>query len=205
MNDMKTISQIPVVFIFGCLAFLTESSYGQEKAFNATQGTYRTLLEMLRDGPGLDVKSSNDKSGGSVIIRGISTLSKTQPRPVFVVDGAIYSGALSSINPQDVAEINVLRDAASGTTYGSQAMGGVILITTKRGKNPGDLIATHTETVYDYFIKNKNILKVFDWDEKVLFEGRLLQKKDANLVFLVNKKPRQLPLIDVGRVEIVQQ
>jgi TonB-dependent SusC/RagA subfamily outer membrane receptor len=205
---MKTAKNIAAIFLCLFLISVSQNSFAQAKAFNATQGTYHTILEMLRDVPGLDVKSSNDTPGGTVTIRGISNLSKTPVRPVYVVDGAIYNGALSNINPQDVAEISVLKDVASGTTYGSQAMGGVILITTKRGINPADysaVVVTHNETVYDYFIKNRSRLKVFDWDEKVMFEGILLQKKDNSLVFMVRKKTLQLPSIDVGRVEILQE
>jgi outer membrane receptor protein involved in Fe transport len=91
----------------------------QAKANSLTQGTYKTIFEMLRDVPGLEVQLSNDKSGGSIIIRGTTSLKNQRP-PLFVIDGSIYGGDITNINPQDVAGISVLKDAASTGAYGAQ-------------------------------------------------------------------------------------
>ena len=86
---------------------------------------------MLRDVPGLDVTTNGGKAG-SIIIRGISSFKSQQP-PLFVVDGTVYGGDIMNINPQDVDNISVLKDAASATAYGAQGNSGVIVITTKKG------------------------------------------------------------------------
>lgn len=66
----------------------------------------------------------------SLTVRGLGTLNNAAP--LVVVDGMTYI-ALSDINPQDIDNISVLKDAASSAIYGSRAANGVILVTTKRG------------------------------------------------------------------------
>ncbi|MBS1745788.1 MAG: TonB-dependent receptor [Bacteroidetes bacterium] len=70
---------------------------------------------------------------GTIRIRGIGTLNNANP--VIVIDGVITTlNNLNNINPDDIASISVLKDAASAAIYGSRAANGVILITTKLGK-----------------------------------------------------------------------
>lgn len=71
------------------------------------------------------------RDGGTVTIRGLGTLNNTNP--MIVVDGMIVA-SMDDINPNDIASITVLKDAASAAIYGSRAANGVILITTKKGK-----------------------------------------------------------------------
>ena len=70
--------------------------------------------------------------GGDLLIRGQSSLS-ADTNPLIVLDGIIFSGELSDINPQDIASIDVLKDASSAAIYGSRAANGVILVTSKEG------------------------------------------------------------------------
>lgn len=82
--------------------------------------------------------SSNGKNPGDngvIQIRGLSTLNAGSD-PLIVVDGnpLTEGSALSSISTQDIESINVLKDAASAAIYGSRASNGVILITTKKGR-----------------------------------------------------------------------
>lgn len=73
---------------------------------------------------------SNNSS--SINIRGMGSLNASQ-QPLVLIDGQV--GNMNSISPNDVASISVLKDAASAAIYGSRASNGVILITTKTGKN----------------------------------------------------------------------
>lgn len=75
----------------------------------------------------------------SVRIRGISSYSYSN-NPLYVLDGAIYNGPLSAINPADIESINVLKDAAATSLYGSSAANGVVLLTTKKVKKGKDRI-----------------------------------------------------------------
>ena len=89
-------------------------------------------------------------SGAAIYIRGISSLNANQ-RPLIVVDGipldqdgiAGSTNTLGLINPNDIESFTVLKDASSAAIYGSRASGGVILITTKKGKPGGKLSITY--------------------------------------------------------------
>lgn len=74
------------------------------------------------------------KAGNSIQIRGISTLTGTRGEPLIIVDNFPFSGDMNSINPNDVEDITVLKDAASASIWGARAGNGVIVITTKKGK-----------------------------------------------------------------------
>ena len=82
--------------------------------------------------PGIKIQSSTGAPGAEtkVIIRGIGTTGDS--KPMYIVDG-VAVGNIDALNPNDIASINVLKDAASAAIYGSRAANGVILVTTKRG------------------------------------------------------------------------
>lgn len=93
-------------------------------AIQALQGTAPGLIVTRTDGqPG--------QEGWNINIRGFSSLNGTNS-PLIIVDGV--PGSLSDINPDDIASISVLKDAAAASIYGAKASGGVILVTTKMGK-----------------------------------------------------------------------
>ena len=96
-----------------------------------------SVQEALRANvPGLHVGfSAGAKPGGDFQIRGTNSL-KAGTSPLIVVDGTIFYGSLSDINPQDIATVDVLKDASAAAVYGAKAASGVISITTKTGK-PG--------------------------------------------------------------------
>lgn len=84
--------------------------------------------------PGLNVGVATSAGGTPPIsIRGQVTLSGSQS-VLIILDGIQYNGSLSSINPDDIATIDVLKDASSTAVYGAQAANGVILITSKKGR-----------------------------------------------------------------------
>ncbi len=91
------------------------------------------VIEMLEGRmPGVEVMSDNSPGGGtSIRVRGFSTINNNDP--LVVIDGVPVSNGLNSINPSDIETIQVLKDAASASIYGSRAANGVIVITTKRG------------------------------------------------------------------------
>jgi len=79
------------------------------------------------------VQSSSAAGGGSLEIRGPSSLTASTS-PLIVVDGAIFHGSISEINPADIESMDILKDASSAAVYGSKAAAGVIIVTTKRGE-----------------------------------------------------------------------
>lgn len=88
--------------------------------------------------PGLLTTSEGGQPGNNpdIMLRGQGTFSSSTP-PVIVLDGAPYSGALNSINPLDIKDIVVLKDATAKAVYGARAANGVIVITTRKQKNTG--------------------------------------------------------------------
>ncbi len=89
--------------------------------------------------PGMTITATGSPSGvGTVRIRGIGSFNSSQD-PLYIVDGVPTTRALNSLNANDIESMQVLKDAASASIYGSRASNGVIIITTKRGKK-GDKI-----------------------------------------------------------------
>ena len=76
---------------------------------------------------------SDPASGANLLIRGRNSISASND-PLIVLDGVPYYGGLSTINPRDIASIEVLKDASSTAIYGSRGANGVILIQTKEGE-----------------------------------------------------------------------
>lgn len=82
---------------------------------------------------GVTVGTENTPGGGvSVRIRGFGTLGNNDP--LYVIDGVPTKGNLNTINQNDIESIQILKDAASASIYGSRAANGVVIITTKKGK-----------------------------------------------------------------------
>jgi len=84
---------------------------------------------------GVIVTQSNGAPGSSpnVYIRGVTTINNNSP--LYVVDGVVMNGGIDYLNPNDIASIAVMKDAASAAIYGTQAANGVIIVTTKKGAN----------------------------------------------------------------------
>ncbi len=83
--------------------------------------------------PGVYVSPASGQPGAGAVIRVRGTGTLNNSNPLYVIDGMITEDA-SSVNPQDVESIEVLKDASSAAIYGSRGANGVILITTKNGK-----------------------------------------------------------------------
>ncbi len=96
----------------------------------------KDAVDMLQGvAPGLNISRSSGNIGetASINIRGVTTLGEgSNGSPLVLIDG--LEGDLSLVNPQDIANISVLKDAASSSIYGSRAPFGVILVTTKKGE-----------------------------------------------------------------------
>lgn len=84
---------------------------------------------------GVNIVTDAEPGGGNTTIRvrGMSTVNGNDP--LFIIDGVPTTENLNSINPSDIESIQVLKDASSASIYGSRAANGVIIITTKKGKD----------------------------------------------------------------------
>ena len=99
----------------------------------AKLNTTSALEAMQSSTPGVQITQSSSQPGKGykVYIRGIGTTGDSSP--LYVIDG-VAGGDINAINPNDIESIDVLKDAASAAIYGSRAANGVILVTTKQGK-----------------------------------------------------------------------
>jgi TonB-linked SusC/RagA family outer membrane protein len=96
---------------------------------------------------GVEVATQTGAPGSSISvrIRGTSSISSSND-PLYIVDGIPVEGALNSLSPNDIANISVLKDASSAAIYGSRASNGVVLITTKSGKEGKSRISYNMQT-----------------------------------------------------------
>lgn len=97
-----------------------------------------TVQNLLRGTAGLDVGISNDaKGGGSLQLRGQNSVytGGNHNSPLIILDGMDFYGELSEINPADIAQIDVLKDASAAAVYGARAASGVIIVTTKKASS----------------------------------------------------------------------
>ena len=82
--------------------------------------------------PGMNITADGSPSGAATIrIRGVGTLNDNDP--LYIIDGVPTKSGMHELNPNDIESIQVLKDAASASIYGSRAANGVIVITTKKG------------------------------------------------------------------------
>ncbi len=107
------------------------ASVGSKELENRPVTNVSTALSGLAPGMSVRQGSGDPRSdGASIHIRGVGTLNNSSP--LVIIDG--IKGSMDAVNPNDIANISVLKDAASAAIYGAQAANGVILITTKKGK-----------------------------------------------------------------------
>jgi TonB-linked SusC/RagA family outer membrane protein len=108
----------------------------------------RSVQDLLRaNTAGLNITMSTSADGTADLqVRGKNTLTAGSS-PLLVLDGVIYQGVLTDINPIDIQSIDVLKDASSSAVYGAKAANGVVAITTKKGKTGGKPIVTFNTNV----------------------------------------------------------
>jgi len=116
--------------------------------------TTNPLAAMQGQTPGVNIVSTSGQPGASmsVTIRGLGTVGNSQP--LYLIDG--IGGDITTLNPADIERIDVLKDAASAAIYGAQAANGVVLITTKSGKEGSSKIT------YDGYVGWQSVGRKFD-------------------------------------------
>ena len=103
--------------------------------------------------PGMNIQADGNPSGAATVrIRGMGTLNDNDP--LYIIDGVPTKAGMHELNGNDIESIQVLKDAASASIYGSRAANGVIIITTKRGKD-GNVKVNFDGSVATSFYTNK--------------------------------------------------
>ncbi|MEN2399067.1 SusC/RagA family TonB-linked outer membrane protein [Flavobacterium sp. MC2016-06] len=118
----------------------------------------QTVQDILRGTPGVRVGyDPSAKGGGRLQIRGQTSVYNpnndgVHNSPLIILDGMQFYGELSEINPDDIGQIDILKDASAASVYGAKAAAGVILISTKKGKTGKPIVSFSTNTT----ISNKS-------------------------------------------------
>ena len=158
-SDQKALDEVIVVAygtqkksaFTGSAAVIDSKELSMHTVSNVTDALAGTV-------PGLQIRGASGapgSSGGAINIRGINSL-YAGTDPLVIVDGAPYTASLSNIPPTDIESISVLKDAASAALYGARGAGGVIIITTKKGKSQEGQITVdmkwgaNTRSIQDY-------------------------------------------------------
>ena len=124
---------------------------------------------------GVNVTSASGQPGSKsmIRIRGIGTINDSNP--LYIIDGMpTDQDGMESVNPSDIESIEVLKDAASGAIYGARAANGVILVTTKKGKQGKAQISYNFSTGWQSAWKRRDVTGATDY--AILQNERNLQK-----------------------------
>lgn len=159
--------------------------YGNIKKANLTNAVAEMKMEKVKDRPitdignalagqlaGVRVQSADGGLPGStpgITVRGIGSINGGTG-PLYVVDGIPLRGGLSNLNTSDIASIEVLKDAASAAIYGSRGSNGVVMITTKQGKEGGPVINLDVQTGLQSVLKTYEVMNRDQWIDFAIAE-----------------------------------
>ncbi len=187
--------------ILACLLII-QLQTGAQTTQDISSGAARNIFDLLRTIPGIEIATGTSlKDQPKVYIRDARNMKGKIPA-TFVLDKAIYEGDISMINAIDVADITVLKDAASAAAYGSRGFGGVVLITTKTGKStPPAAINTFEKSAYQYFISKGLELNVIGKDGRIIATGVISKETDSSI--FIRKK--EMLKKNIEKVELIPQ
>ncbi|HZL09149.1 MAG TPA: carboxypeptidase-like regulatory domain-containing protein [Prolixibacteraceae bacterium] len=139
------------------------SSVNMENSPVALMPNMNALESLKGNVSGLNIGATNSAGGEpSMIIRGQNSVYGDN-NPLIILDGVIYMGSLNDINPNDIASVDVLKDAVSASVYGSRSANGVIAITTKKGHSAKPVITFNVSSGVQSWQNRPNIMKGDQW------------------------------------------
>ncbi|MDR0333275.1 MAG: SusC/RagA family TonB-linked outer membrane protein [Dysgonamonadaceae bacterium] len=152
-----------------------------------------TVQDLLRTGvPGLSVGVATNAKGNvdNILIRGRNNFrGNSQNAPLLVLDGVIYFGQLTDINPNDIERIDVLKDASSTAVFGARAANGVILITTKRGASEKPVVRFSSIIGWNFV---NSLAPVYQGNEFIDFRGDVMRAQNPGRPAYYFKDPTKL-------------
>lgn len=143
------------------------SSFKMENSPVSLLSNINALESLKGNVAGLSIGATNTAGGQPTMqIRGQNSISGSND-PLIVLDGVIYLGNLSDINPNDIATYDILKDAVSAAAYGSRSANGVIAITTKKGKIGKPIITFNTSAGIQTWQNQPVMMKGEEWIKTV--------------------------------------
>jgi len=196
--DVETLSEVVVVGygtvrksdLTGSVASVKSEDIVKVPASNPVQALQGKVS-------GLQVSNTSGDPGAEPVVRlrGIGTLNDNNP--LYVVDGVILNGGVNFLNPNDIASVEVLKDASATAIYGSRGSNGVILITTKQGKPGGVRVNFSAEQSWES-ISNK--IGVMDGREFATYVNEFAPGTYNNLDVLPNVDYQDLIFEDLAPI-----
>ena len=138
-NDDKTLDEVMVVAYGTQKRSSFTGAAGEMKADDISKHIVSNATQALTGSvAGVQLQTSSGEPGATpkIRIRGIGSMSAST-EPLYIVDGSPYDGDIAAINPEDIQEMTVLKDAASAAIYGARGSNGVVIITTKKSRGAG--------------------------------------------------------------------
>jgi len=112
--------------------------------------------------PGMNIQADGNPSGAATVrIRGVGTLNDNDP--LYIIDGVPTKSGMHELNGNDIESIQVLKDAASASIYGSRAANGVIIITTKKGKQGQVKVNLDASIAASMYAHRMKVLNAEEW------------------------------------------
>ena len=128
--------------------------------------------------PGMNISADGNPSGAATVrIRGNGTLNDNDP--LYIIDGVPTKAGMHELNGNDIESIQVLKDAASASIYGSRAANGVIIITTKKGKDGKVRIDFDGSIAASMYAHRMKVLNAEQWGQ-AFWQARVNDHLDPN-------------------------
>ncbi len=144
----------------------------------AKQNENNPIKAMQGRVPGMNISADGAPSGSATVrIRGIGTLNNNDP--LYIIDGVPTKAGMHELNGNDIESIQVLKDAASASIYGSRAANGVIIITTKKGKEGKIKIDFDASISVQTYAHKMEVLNAKEFG-KVMWQGYVNDGLDPN-------------------------
>ena len=145
----------------------------------AKQNENNPIKAMQGRVPGMNISADGSPSGAATVrIRGIGTLNNNDP--LYIIDGVPTKSGMHELNGNDIESIQVLKDAASASIYGSRAANGVIIITTKRGKEGKIHVDFDGSVAVQTYAHKMKVLKAKQFGQ-MMWQGYVNDGLDPNM------------------------
>ena len=129
--------------------------------------------------PGMNISADGSPSGSATVrIRGIGTLNDNDP--LYIIDGVPTKAGMHELNGNDIESIQVLKDAASASIYGSRAANGVIIITTKGGKEGKVRVDFDASVAAQTYVNRMQVLNAKEFGQ-VMWQGYVNDGLNPNM------------------------